>query len=203
MDYIYTIIILIGLFVILASSFDLVIGHCGLISIAHPIFYALGAEKMLFNYTLDSDPLGGIEILTHGFQNLPSPSPNRTGVWFYGQEDGWGQTYDSYVTGGVAREFITTYLYDAAGQPRWVLADGLADDINDLPTKAFQVHCPSCGWIDFADSERSAGTMRRAFVAPNAGNLTTEFVLPTPMLGNWSRFNVPISILTPVQAEQP
>ena len=43
MDYIYTIVILIGLFIILASSFDLVIGHCGLISIAHPIFYALGA----------------------------------------------------------------------------------------------------------------------------------------------------------------
>lgn len=43
MDYIYTMIILIGLFVILASSFDLVIGHCGLISIAHPIFYAIGA----------------------------------------------------------------------------------------------------------------------------------------------------------------
>lgn len=43
MDYILTIVILIGLFVILASSFDLVIGHCGLISIAHPIFYAIGA----------------------------------------------------------------------------------------------------------------------------------------------------------------
>ena len=43
MDYIYAILILIGLFVILASSFDLVIGHCGLISIAHPIFYAIGA----------------------------------------------------------------------------------------------------------------------------------------------------------------
>lgn len=43
MDYVYTILILIGLFVILASSFDLVIGHCGLISIAHPTFYAIGA----------------------------------------------------------------------------------------------------------------------------------------------------------------
>jgi branched-chain amino acid transport system permease protein len=42
-DYIYAILILVGLFVILASSFDLVIGHCGLISIAHPIFYAVGA----------------------------------------------------------------------------------------------------------------------------------------------------------------
>ena len=43
MEYIVTIIILVGLFVILAASFDLIIGYCGLISIAHPIFYAIGA----------------------------------------------------------------------------------------------------------------------------------------------------------------
>lgn len=43
MDYLCAMIILIGIFVILAASFDLVIGHCGLISIAHPIFYAIGA----------------------------------------------------------------------------------------------------------------------------------------------------------------
>ena len=43
MDYLYSVVILIGLFVILASSFNLVIGYGGLISIAHPIFYGLGA----------------------------------------------------------------------------------------------------------------------------------------------------------------
>ena len=43
MEYVVTIIILVGLFVILAASFDLIIGYCGLISIAHPIFYAIGA----------------------------------------------------------------------------------------------------------------------------------------------------------------
>ena len=43
MDYLYSVAILIGLFVILASSFNLIIGYGGLISIAHPIFYGLGA----------------------------------------------------------------------------------------------------------------------------------------------------------------
>lgn len=43
MDYLVTTVILIGLFIILAASFDLVIGYGGLISIAHPIFYAIGA----------------------------------------------------------------------------------------------------------------------------------------------------------------
>jgi branched-chain amino acid transport system permease protein len=43
MDYIYSVVILVSLFVILAASFNFVIGYGGLISIAHPIFYGLGA----------------------------------------------------------------------------------------------------------------------------------------------------------------
>jgi branched-chain amino acid transport system permease protein len=42
MEYIYTILVLIGIWIILSSSFNLIIGYGGLISIAHPIFYALG-----------------------------------------------------------------------------------------------------------------------------------------------------------------
>ena len=43
MEYLFTIVILVGLYVILAASFNLIIGYGGLISIAHPIFYAIGA----------------------------------------------------------------------------------------------------------------------------------------------------------------
>src|SRR6185369_9976347 len=43
MEYIYTVLILIGIYTILASSFNLIIGFGGLISIAHPIFFAMAA----------------------------------------------------------------------------------------------------------------------------------------------------------------
>ena len=163
----------------------------------------ISSEKMLFNYFLSGIPEGGTEVLTHGFQGLASATPNRTGTWFYSQEDGWGQTYDSYVSASVAREFITSYLYDDNGQPRWVLTDAPADASGDLPTKAFKVHCPSCGWIDFFDSETAAGTMRRSFVAPNSGTLSTNFQFTPPVPGSWVRTDIPISLLTPVQPEQP
>jgi branched-chain amino acid transport system permease protein len=42
MEYVYTIAILAGLNVILASSFNLILGYGGLVSVAHPIFYAIG-----------------------------------------------------------------------------------------------------------------------------------------------------------------
>lgn len=43
MEYIVSLLVLIGLYIILASSFNLIIGFAGLVSIAHPIFFALGA----------------------------------------------------------------------------------------------------------------------------------------------------------------
>ena len=43
MEYLFTLVILIGLYVMLSASFNLIIGYGGLVSIAHPVFYAIGA----------------------------------------------------------------------------------------------------------------------------------------------------------------
>ena len=43
MEYLYSVLILVGLYTIMASSFNLIIGFGGLISVAHPIFFALAA----------------------------------------------------------------------------------------------------------------------------------------------------------------
>ena len=43
MEYLDGLIVIVGLYVILAASFNLIIGYGGLVSIAHPVFFALGA----------------------------------------------------------------------------------------------------------------------------------------------------------------
>jgi branched-chain amino acid transport system permease protein len=43
MQYLYMIAIFAGINVILASGFNLILGYGGLVSVAHPIFYAIGA----------------------------------------------------------------------------------------------------------------------------------------------------------------
>lgn len=43
MQYLYSLLVLVGIYVTLSASFNLIIGYGGLISIAHPIFFALGA----------------------------------------------------------------------------------------------------------------------------------------------------------------
>src|SRR4051812_11030099 len=44
MEYLFGIIIIVGLYVILATSFNLIIGYGGLISISPPVFFSLGAH---------------------------------------------------------------------------------------------------------------------------------------------------------------
>jgi branched-chain amino acid transport system permease protein len=43
MEYLATVLVLISLYVVLASSYNLVIGYGGLATVAHPIFFAIGA----------------------------------------------------------------------------------------------------------------------------------------------------------------
>ena len=43
MDYLLTLVVLISIFVILSTSYNLVIGYGGLSTVAHPIFFAIGA----------------------------------------------------------------------------------------------------------------------------------------------------------------
>jgi branched-chain amino acid transport system permease protein len=43
MEFIAGTVVMIGIFVILASSYNLIIGYGGLNTVAHPIFFALGA----------------------------------------------------------------------------------------------------------------------------------------------------------------
>ena len=43
MEYFMSVAVMIAIFVILAASYNLVIGYGGLATVAHPIFFALGA----------------------------------------------------------------------------------------------------------------------------------------------------------------
>lgn len=79
MDYILSLLVLIGLYVALASSFNLIIGFGGLISIAHPIFFALGAYTtgaLAVNFGLN--PIlavaagGALALLASFMLSLPS-----------------------------------------------------------------------------------------------------------------------------------
>ena len=49
MEYLASTGVLIGIYIILAASYNLIIGYGGLNTIAHPIFFALGAYTAAFS----------------------------------------------------------------------------------------------------------------------------------------------------------
>ncbi|CAN5889823.1 hypothetical protein BH11PSE13_BH11PSE13_42880 [soil metagenome] len=79
MEYIVSLLVLIGLYVALASSFNLIIGFGGLISIAHPIFFALGAYTVgVLSVRFGLHPVlavlagGGVALVASFALSLPS-----------------------------------------------------------------------------------------------------------------------------------
>ena len=156
-------------------------------------------EKFLFSYQFTGGSnvgRSGGEIMQHVFAGLAPAVPNITGHYYNPAESGWGQTYESYVSEGAARQFILTYLYDAAGEPRWVLSN-LPDNVASGRADTYEVHCPGCAWLDIAPTTKSAGTQSRMF--PNGfGNaiIGTQFVLPAPLSGNWIKNSVTVTPLS-------
>lgn len=79
MEYILSLLVLIGLYIALSSSFNLIIGFGGLVSIAHPIFFALGAYTVgVLSVKFGLNPIlavaaGGAVALVASFMlSLPS-----------------------------------------------------------------------------------------------------------------------------------
>ena len=64
MDYLVTIAVLIAIYTILATSYNLVIGYGGLSTVAHPIFFAIGAYTtgLLAVHVPFIPPLGNVVL---------------------------------------------------------------------------------------------------------------------------------------------
>jgi branched-chain amino acid transport system permease protein len=79
MEYFISLAVLVGIYITLSSSFNLIIGFGGLVSIAHPIFFALGAYTTgLLAIHFQTHPLlavlagGGVAFLSSMMLSLPS-----------------------------------------------------------------------------------------------------------------------------------
>jgi lysyl endopeptidase len=159
----------------------------------------LDTDNLLFAWNFDGVP--GLELMRS--QGLPFTSPNHTQTWYAPSQSGWGLAIESLQTGGGVLDFIGTYLYDAAGTPRWLT--GSSDNITGGPVNltAYRVHCPGCAWVaDWSGTGQPAGTLTRTYAGPINGTLSTNITLPGPLQGNWVRTTpLPITTIgTPVPA---
>jgi lysyl endopeptidase len=160
----------------------------------------INSESYALTYQFTSGPNAGRsggEIMKYLFAGLPTPVPDVTGVYYSPSDDGWGQSYSSFRVNGVTQQLILTFLYDAGGEPRWVIGN-LPDSDASSEVATYEVACPACAHLDFFPTKQVVGTQTRNF--PNGFGrvrIQTQFNLVPPLIGSWNRGPLDFVVLTP------
>jgi hypothetical protein len=112
-----------------------------------------------------------------------------TGLWYRGQ-DGLG---GASVVVNAQNQAQIHYLFDADGQPRWLLAaaDSAAPTLDLLQFSGF---CAVCSPVEPAGPV-VAGTLDRSFSGETTGNWTLDYAFAAPLAGTVRRTD-PIYKLT-------
>lgn len=116
------------------------------------------STAMVLNYNIDgesgSEPmiqLGGTGCPTSGGAPL-----RATGHWFSPARSGFGYSAQYEPD----QEIYAAYLYDAQGQPRWMLAQAAFNDAQiNFPVRQYAGSCPLCGHVP--TSSVQTGTLTR------------------------------------------
>ncbi len=146
-----------------------------------------------FVYAWQLDGSWGAEPL----QPVAAPSCPRvggvpidyTGQWYSPQRDGYGFSVLSLDRS----EVQLAYVYDAAGNPRWV--KGLREPFgaSAFDMRQFRGYCPQCPAV--AISSRLAGTLVRSYASASTGNAALDLDFGDGVAGAW-RSDFPTLMLT-------
>jgi hypothetical protein len=159
-------------------------------------------EHLAFAYTLKAangtDHPRVAELMTHIAPGAPAGT-DATGAYYSASEAGWGQVLSEYrAADGADTTFLVQYLYDAQGEPRWVLAVEPTSALASAhPYITFPVHCPGCAWLpDWQALRAEVGSGSFTFDAPGHARVSTQFTLPADYGGSWQRNALGVELLT-------
>ena len=137
------------------------------------------------NWTLNTGN-GSADIEYFAFDQADTVS---AGTWFEQAQPGYGL---SQVTQG-STQVNVLYFYDLAGNPSWTLGSGPTSEKTTV-MNSFSGSCPVCPFNTSVAS--GAGTITTTFTNQSNGTLSTDIVLPSPLLGTWQIFDAIISNLS-------
>jgi hypothetical protein len=100
-----------------------------------------------------------------------------TGLWYRGT-DGLG---GASVIANVNSQGQIHYLYDGAGQPRWLIANGPFGN-GELPFLQFEGFCPNCAEGNVSPNQ--VGTLDVSYADNAAGNWTLDYTFDAPARGS-------------------
>lgn len=157
----------------------------------------LDPARLLYAWQF-ADGRNGAEIMSASLSPAPRPTVNHTETWFSLNDSGWGLALESVSTGGSTLEGHGVFIYDSAGNPRWVLGTGNGSNGTAVNLFAYRPHCPGCPWLpNWAATQAPAGSMTPTWSGETGGTINTAITLPAPLQGTWNRTNLPIIPVLP------
>lgn len=156
----------------------------------------IDADSLLFAWQFD-DGRSGIERMDTVTQGFPASNSNHTQAWYNPGESGWGVAIESLdLGGGQFFEFFADYIFDAAGNPRWVVGDKNSVTSGTAALLDVKTFCPACAFFpDYNDFNTGAGSMNIQYSSRTSATLSTSILLPAPLSGSWNRTNLPFQAL--------
>lgn len=135
----------------------------------------------------------GAELLSSTAGTLPYASPDHTNAWIQTGQSGWGLAVEGLQLGDGPLEFFGVYLFDAAGQSRWLTGTSRSASSGSLELASQRTHCPGCPfYTDYASLATPAGTLTRSYSSRTRATMSSSVTLPAPLSGTWNRSNVEI-----------
>ncbi|HVF35878.1 MAG TPA: S8 family serine peptidase, partial [Candidatus Saccharimonadia bacterium] len=113
----------------------------------------------------------------------PAGTTSVAGSWFAPALSGYGFNIVTTPTS----EAMTTYVYDASGNPRWLLGSTSTPGQGNVALTQFLGFCPTCAFAPIQGSP--GGTLTRSYSAPNAANASLAINFSAPANGAWSSSN--------------
>jgi subtilisin family serine protease len=140
------------------------------------------ANAMTFSFELDGQ--GGSEPLVFidaGSCALLNGNPAAiSGVWYSPARSGTGHTINAHP--GI--ENNGTYIYDALGMARWVLAQASPFGAATMPIRQLDGFCPLCAHKTPITTD--VGTLTRSYTSATSGNMKIDLQFQPPLNGTWN-----------------
>jgi hypothetical protein len=162
-----------------------------IVKVGESVTTLINADKAVQTRTINGQ--FSADIL-ESFIFAAGPTPQqRTGLWFYPVESGWGGTVGTQGD----TEVLIIYLYDNAGQPYWTLGSGANAAVEDIELLYFNAFCPHCPSVPVQSFP--VGSMR---VNYNGSNISATVQDININVNNgehdsqWNRTNIPWNLLT-------
>ncbi|HET9485534.1 MAG TPA: hypothetical protein VFO79_16350, partial [Xanthomonadales bacterium] len=150
--------------------------------VGEALLTATGPDAFTFTWSLDG-ATGSEPLVAVSPPDCPTSGGVRTdysGAWYAPAHPGYGYSVLTYA----GTEVQVTYLYDGAGNARWLYGQNAPFGSGAFALSQFSGFCPLCARVQPAGPV--VGTLNRTLASAGTGSAAVNATLTPPLSGTWT-----------------